>query len=621
MIKRLTSILLTVCIVLTLLPMPVSSAGTMTGEITVSETKQRVWGEPGLYWAKHTEGKAFIPFRMSPGGDITGNIPAGTNLEVLAFEGDWAKVKYRDYLCYVWAENLQLIHYPDILVSPWAKDWLSLDGSYYGIAGKEQGHEDWTKTITYADMAILFFDMMIEIYSEYMVRYTSFGIGDEKGWKEEWIPADASSSTRYAINRFYRWDIANKKLDWSAEITYEQFTTYLINLIKYCRHGDPTLPALTQTIIQSFNMGGDTREKSIITKEQGVILLQKAFLWLNSNETLNSGKYSQKNNLDDKGSQSIGNGVYTIRTQLGKKTNQPHIIINNEGKGELSNTTSQHFKVTFKKTVMSVDGYTSVPLFTIQTMDGKYLAISGVPVNGNRLITQNTAYLWYIQARGSHDYQWLQIIRPYDNLFQPLNASAWQTTDGTPIITWSSVDKEPDDNYWFIFNYVGEGSDIPAVPKPTTPPANKDTATPSKTNFVMNGKPVSVAAAYTISGTNYLQLRAIAAMLTGTDAQFDVGWDGQYAVIEPGKPYSGTVSETKLQQTTNIRKSETKFKLNDEVFTFADARLIDGDTNYLQLREFAQKLSGSASQFNLYWDAAANQAVIQPGEVYTGVAQ
>lgn len=136
----------------------------------------------------------------------------------------------------------------------------------------------------------------------------------------------------------------------------------------------------------------------------------------------------------------------------------------------------------------------------------------------------------------------------------------------------------------------------------------------------MNGKPVSVTAAYTINNTNYLQLRAIAAMLNGTAAQFDVGWDGRYAVIEPGKPYSGAVTETKLQNTTNVRQSETKFKLGGEIFTFSDGRLIDGDTNYLQLREFAQKLSGTASQFNVYWDGAAGQAVIRPGAAYTGAA-
>lgn len=146
-----------------------------------------------------------------------------------------------------------------------------------------------------------------------------------------------------------------------------------------------------------------------------------------------------------------------------------------------------------------------------------------------------------------------------------------------------------------------------------------DTAQPSQTNFVMNHKAVSVTATYSINDTNYLQLRAIAAMLNGTSAQFDVSWDGQYAVIEPGKAFRSSVSQTDLRNTMNVRQSNTKFSMNGEVFSFTDARLIDGDTNYIQLREFAQKLSGTASQFNVYWDGPAGKAVIQPGVAYSGI--
>ncbi len=146
-----------------------------------------------------------------------------------------------------------------------------------------------------------------------------------------------------------------------------------------------------------------------------------------------------------------------------------------------------------------------------------------------------------------------------------------------------------------------------------------DTAKPSQTSFVMNQQAVSVTATYSINDTNYLQLRAIAALLNGTSAQFNVGWDGQYAVIEPGKAFSSSASNTELRNTTNVRKSNTKFSMNGEVFSFVDARLIDGDTNYIQLREFAQKLSGTASQFNVYWDGPAGKAAIQPGVAYSGL--
>lgn len=148
----------------------------------------------------------------------------------------------------------------------------------------------------------------------------------------------------------------------------------------------------------------------------------------------------------------------------------------------------------------------------------------------------------------------------------------------------------------------------------------KLTAEPSETGFVKDNKPISVTQAYLVNGNNYLQLRAIAELLNGTAAQFNVMWDGKYAVIETGKPYNGKATPTALRTTTDVRKSSTAFKLDSTVITFENAYLIDGDTNYLQLREFAGKLKGTASQFNVYWDTKAKKAVIDPGAEYTGEA-
>lgn len=144
-------------------------------------------------------------------------------------------------------------------------------------------------------------------------------------------------------------------------------------------------------------------------------------------------------------------------------------------------------------------------------------------------------------------------------------------------------------------------------------------AKPSKTAFMMNGQAASVPEAYNVAESNYLQLRGIAALLNSTVAQFDVTWDGTYAVIETGKPYTGTANPATLADTTDVRKSNTQFKIDGKLVSFDKAYYIDGDTNYLQLREFAEKLNGTGSQFNLYYDEAANQAFIEPGKAYTGV--
>ena len=67
------------------------------------------------------------------------------------------------------------------------------------------------------------------------------------------------------------------------------------------------------------------------------------------------------------------------------------------------------------------------------------------------------------------------------------------------------------------------------------------TAIPSQTRFVMDGKTVTFDNAYNIDDSNYIQLRSVARMLSGTKSQFNVYWDEelQQAVIETGLPYTG----------------------------------------------------------------------------------
>ncbi|HHW00717.1 MAG TPA: RICIN domain-containing protein [Clostridiaceae bacterium] len=327
--------------------------------------------------------------------------------------------------------------------------------------------------------------------------------------------------------------------------------------------------------------------------------------------SFNETKYRIEHGITNRSVDGVINGVYTLESAMGKGS---YVAINPEGKAELSSAKAERFKFTYKgsRTNQFAD---CMMLYTIQTMDGKYLALSGnVPTNGKRLITQDTEYLWAIDGPYAAGDGSFKIYPPdFPNLY--VNAEGEKSKDGTPIIVWFEVQASPPEHCGFRIYY--EGSASTSFSRWKSMPA---TATPSQTKFVMNGKPISITAAYNINGSNYLQLRAIAAMLNGTAAQFDVIWDGQYAVIEPGKPYSGTITEARLQSTTNVHISDTKFKMNGEVFTFSDARLIDGGTNYIQLREFAQKLSGTASQFNVYWDSEAKQAVIQPGVAYTGEA-
>lgn len=64
--------------------------------------------------------------------------------------------------------------------------------------------------------------------------------------------------------------------------------------------------------------------------------------------------------------------------------------------------------------------------------------------------------------------------------------------------------------------------------------------------------------------------------------------------------------------------SQTKFIMDGKEVTFDMAYNIE-NSNYIQLRSVAQTLSGTKSQFNVYWDDALMQAVIETGVPYTGV--
>lgn len=163
------------------------------------------------------------------------------------------------------------------------------------------------------------------------------------------------------------------------------------------------------------------------------MLCDKVILWRHEQNRVTGAK--NEKNTRYGGTIFICDGIYTIKSMLGKKPNQPHLFVNAEGKVELSNSQKQQFKITFKKNALNMNRRT-MSLFTIQTMDGKYLGTSGIPVNGSRLIAQKEEFLWWMENGPSEDYEYTSFIEDPDNYHQIVNVSGWKTTDGTPVITW-----------------------------------------------------------------------------------------------------------------------------------------------------------------------------------------
>lgn len=141
----------------------------------------------------------------------------------------------------------------------------------------------------------------------------------------------------------------------------------------------------------------------------------------------------------------------------------------------------------------------------------------------------------------------------------------------------------------------------------------KLTATPTSSAVIVNGERVAFDA-YLISGNNYFKLRDLAFVLSGTEKQFEVSWDGATNAIHmtTGVPYTavggemtGKGSGAKTPQPTNSR---IFLNGSETVFT---AYTIEGN-NYFKLRDI-----GKALDFSVEWDGPNNAILIDTKNGYT----
>lgn len=407
--------------------------------------------KPMLYKVMYyTKDYTQTPYRLKKDGPVVGEVPVFQVYEVVAVEGDWLKIKLNHGEYYLWKKRLVKVDKPDIVASPWAKEWFSYNGAYIGLAGMWSGvADDWTKPVTRAEMAqLLVGDIMESIYGAWAVKYSLKGVVKSK---EQGFFTDTDS---FYANRLAYWGIVpGGKFNPEGTLTYDEMTTLVIKLTAY-DYSDKGRSPLSKADIAKFGISGDKGPNAKCTKEQAKMLCDKVLLWRHEQDLVNEAKYDKKQQFG--GTRYMYDGTYTIKTMLGKKPNQPHLFVNAAGKVELSSSQKQLFKITFRKCAMNMHRRT-MSLFTIQTMDGRYLGISGTPVNGSRLIAQKEEYLWWIENGSSEDYQYTSFIEVPDNYHQILNVSEWKTSDGTPVITWFwRHGVGPDSNNCkFIFDKVG----------------------------------------------------------------------------------------------------------------------------------------------------------------------
>lgn len=134
--------------------------------------------------------------------------------------------------------------------------------------------------------------------------------------------------------------------------------------------------------------------------------------------------------------------------------------------------------------------------------------------------------------------------------------------------------------------------------------AASTTAVPSTNKIFVDGEQANVAA-YRINGNNYFKLRDLAAILSGTDVQFEVTWDRTTGSITltAGKAYTTVGGELGAIPAANqTAEDSTAVVYRDGVQVDYTGYNIN-DNNFYKLRDIAADFD-----FNVTWDGA-NQRV------------
>ncbi len=173
-------------------------------------------------------------------------------------------------------------------------------------------------------------------------------------------------------------------------------------------------------------------------------------------------------------------------------------------------------------------------------------------------------------------------------------------------------DVDGDGKFEILLNTSYYGLCCYEVNLPAAPQAK--TAYASPTSIVVDGAPVSLTA-YALKDakgnlTNYLKLRDVASLLNGTQAQFQVGWDGSVN-ITTGAAYTPDGSEMSTPFTGDraYEPSAAATRVNGEAVQLDAITLKDDAGNgytYYKLRDLGQALG-----FNVTWDQSAQSIVVE----------
>ena len=117
---------------------------------------------------------------------------------------------------------------------------------------------------------------------------------------------------------------------------------------------------------------------------------------------------------------------------------------------------------------------------------------------------------------------------------------------------------------------------------------------------------------YNIDGSNYFKLRDLAALLSGTPAQFAVSWDAEAnaVVLAPGLPYEPDGSELLIGEDKSayaVPSAQTIWFLDAPVDDLSVYNI--GGNNFFKLRDLGELMG-----FTVDYDAGTNTAIVRSGQ-------
>ena len=127
--------------------------------------------------------------------------------------------------------------------------------------------------------------------------------------------------------------------------------------------------------------------------------------------------------------------------------------------------------------------------------------------------------------------------------------------------------------------------------QPVTPPAATQTVYPTPSTVYVNGEATAFEA-YIIDGANYFKLRDLATALSGTEKQFEVGYDEvtRAITLTSGKPYTAVGGEMALGDGNTKTANPTASHIYlDGVELNLTVYIIEG-SNYFKLRDLMQAI-------------------------------